>query len=229
MRVRVAVIGVVSALALCLAVPASAARLSSAERKQISRTIDVFVNHAVKRQDVGAAYDAVTPAMRGGMTRRQWAHGAIPVYSYPARGKLHAWSVDYITPGEIGLELMLQPARGSKLGAIAFHVYLHPVHGRWLVDEIMPAATFAPAGQKPSVTAASDFGPAGRSEGSNQAGPGHINPDYAVLPLAVFGVFALGFLGWLLVQAIRDRPKRTALPPLSIPGDDARARTGNRP
>ena len=42
-------------------------KLSPADRAAINATLDVFVNHGVKRKDVGAAYDVVTPTMRDGM------------------------------------------------------------------------------------------------------------------------------------------------------------------
>src|SRR5436305_3610131 len=110
---------------------------------------------------------------------------------------------------------MLQPARGNKtLGAIAFKIYIDRVHGHWLVDSLTPAATFAPAGQHPSVTAAADFNPSGPGEGSSSASPRHINPNYAVVPLAVLGGAILAVVGWALVMAMRDRARREALPPL---------------
>ena len=49
--------------ALVLGAPAAlAARLTHADRVAINATLDTFVNHAVKRQDPGASYFAVTPA-----------------------------------------------------------------------------------------------------------------------------------------------------------------------
>jgi hypothetical protein len=214
-----------------LAVPASAAqKLTARDRAEISHAIDVFVNHAVKRSNVGAAYGVVDGNLRGGMTQRQWSHGDIGVYTYPARGTHHPWTVDYVDADEVGAELMLQPALGNRsLGAIAFKIYIDRVGGRWLVDSLMPAATFAPAGKRPSVTAQADFAPAGQGEGSSQASPRHISPDYAFIPLTALGGALLALLGWALVRAVRDRPRHEALPPLSIRADDARARPGNRP
>ena len=222
---------VFAALAACLlAAPASAAqRLTARDRAEISKAIDVFVNHAVKRTNVGAAYGVVDGTLRGGMTRRQWSRGDIGVYTYPARGVHHPWTVDYYEGNEVGAELMLQPPRGNKtLGAIAFKIYIHRVRGRWLVDSLMPSATFAPAGQRPSVTAQADFAPGGPSEGSSSAGPQHISPNYAFIPLAALGGAILAVIGWGVVRAVRDRSRHEALPPLRMRADDARARSGNR-
>jgi hypothetical protein len=223
---------VFAALAACLlAAPVSAAkRLTARDRAEISNAIDVFVNHAVKRTNPGAAYGVVDSNLRGGMTQREWSHGDIGVYNYPARGLHHPWTVDYYEGNEVGGELMLQPPRGNKsLGAIIFKIYIDRVRGRWLVDSLMPAATFAPAGKRPSVTAASDFGPGGPSEGSSSAGPQHINPNYAFVPLAALGGAILAVIGWVLVRSLRDRrPRHEPLPPLSIRADDARARPSHR-
>ena len=74
-------------------------RLSPADRAAINATLDVFVNHAVKRKDVAKSYDVVTPELRGGMTRAQWSRGEIPVYPYPAAGRrFHEWTIQYRTP-----------------------------------------------------------------------------------------------------------------------------------
>src|SRR5919206_3213417 len=95
-----------AAAALALASPAAASpRLSPADRAAITRTIDVFVNHAVTREHTVAAYDVVAPEMRPGITRKQWARGDIPVYPFPARGRTHPWNILYVSRDEAGLEL----------------------------------------------------------------------------------------------------------------------------
>ena len=69
---------------LAFAAPAAAApKLTPAERAAITRSIDVFVNHAVTRHDPAAAYDVVAPELRPGMTRKSWAHDDLPAYPFP--------------------------------------------------------------------------------------------------------------------------------------------------
>jgi hypothetical protein len=105
----------VAAVALALAAPAAASpRLSPADRAAITRSIDVFVNHAVKRIDTAAAYDVVAPEMRPGISRKQWTRGDIPAYPFPARGTTHPWNILYVTRDEVGLELQLNPREGSS-------------------------------------------------------------------------------------------------------------------
>ena len=103
---------------LAFAAPAglsAAPKLTPAERAAITRSIDVFVNHAVTRHNP-AAYDVVAPELRPGMTRKSWAHDDLPVYPFPARGKTHPWNILYVTREEVGLELELHSARREQAG-----------------------------------------------------------------------------------------------------------------
>jgi hypothetical protein len=236
---------ILSALAaLVLAAPATAAkpRLTKADRQAINATLDVFVNHAVKRQNAAAAYDVVTPAMRAGMTRKQWSHGSIPVYPYPAAGRhFHGWTVQYHTRDELAIDLVLSPRRGSnpELGQILFNVYLHPSHGRWLVDSFMPGATFAPIGKPGVVQAARDFqaNPTAQTynrPGGHRTDPLRLSAAYAIVPFAIIGLVLLVLAGAWLVSRLRERrlmrADRGTMPrsPLSIQAHGARARQGHR-
>ena len=102
-------------VALAFAAPAAAQpKLTPAERAAITRSIDVFVNHAVKRSNPAAAFDVVAPEMRPAMTRKSWRGGDIPVYPFPAAGTTHPWNILYVTREEVGLELQLQPRAGRQ-------------------------------------------------------------------------------------------------------------------
>ena len=207
-----------TALVFGLAAPASASgsRLRTADRKAINHTIDILVNSAVKRHDVLASYGIVTPTLRAGMTRKEWATGSIPVYPYPARGTtFHQWTIKYVTPEEVAVELMLQPTRGSKTGPILFDVYLDPIHGKWLVDSFMPVALFAPlTSAHTKVTALNDFMPvAGSKRDSGGEGTPRVNSNYAFVPFAVIGAVVLAFGAAVVIGGFRYRPKAASLPP----------------
>jgi hypothetical protein len=210
------------ALALGFSSPASAARhhLSSSDRRAIDRTIDILVNTAVKRQDPAASYGVVTPTLRAGMTRKEWSRGSIPIYPYPARGtRFHGWTVKYVTPGEVAVELMLMPRRDAKVGPILFDIYLDPVRGNWLVDSFMPVATFAPLNaRRPKVRALNDFMP---RQGTNlftaPTGRGRVSSVYAYVPFAVVGAILLALAGALVFGSLRYRPRAESLPP--FPGN----------
>jgi hypothetical protein len=219
-------------LSTCLAgllatAPAGAAkpRLSPSDRAAVNRTLDTFVNHAVKRREVAASYDVVTASLRGGMSRKAWSAGDIPVYPYPAAGTtFHSWTIQYRNSEELAIELLLSPQKSQqgKLGQFLFHVYLKPAHGRWLVDSFMPGATFSPIGKPAVVQAAADFqaSPGGSSYNRPtkriRTGPDQISAAYAIVPFAVIGTLLLGLAGWGLVAHLRNRRligPREALPP----------------
>jgi hypothetical protein len=219
-----------AALALAFAVPTAAAapRLSAADRAAISRTIDVFVNHAVKRADTAAAYHVIAPEMRPGIGPKEWARGDIPVYPFPARGQHHPWNVLYVNREEVGLELELIPRPHSKVGPIIFQIYLRPARaGRWLVDSFMPVATLAPLNaKKAKVLSVRDFSPG--AQGDARSAPGQLNRLYILAPLAMIGLVLLGLAAWGAGRAVRHRrlqgPRRGALPPLP----PSRVSTGRR-
>ena len=228
--------------ALLAAAPALARepKLSPADRAAINATLDVFVNHAVKRKGVGAAYGVVTPTMRDGMTHKQWENGDIPVYPYPAAGRqFHKWTLFRRTSQEVGIELILAPPTRleRKLGQIAFTVYLKPGHGRWLVDSFIPAATFAPVGKAPVVQGPGDFlgTPGGQTYNrpslERDAKPSRISAAYIFVPFAGLGLLLAGLAAWGLAHGIRQRrlDRLYAPSPLSIPADGTRARPRHRP
>jgi len=212
-----------AAVALALAAPAAAQpKLTPAQRAAITQSIDTFVNHAVKRQNVGAAFDVVAPEMRPGITRRAWERsgGDLPVYPFPAQGQTHPWNILYVTREEVGLELQLQPRKGSEQGPIIFHIYLRPVGKRWLVDSFMPVATLAPLGSgKSKVRSVRDFSPqvaGGVSLGGG--GPHQLSSIWLVVPFALVGAALVGLACWGLTRFFRHRqyrgPRQSALPPL---------------
>lgn len=231
-------------VALACAAPALAAppHLAPSDRASIDQTLDVFVNHAVKRHDVGAAYDVVTPTLKGGMTRAQFARGNIGVYPYPAAGhRFHQWNIQYRTRDEVAIELILAPTKRyqGKLGQILFHVYLQPSHGKWLVDEFMPGATFAPIGKPGVVQAARDFQANPSAQTYNRANkvkapsPTHVSAKFAIVPFAVVLLVLLGLAARGITENIRYRRLATShasdREPPSMPRDGSRARARNRP
>jgi hypothetical protein len=219
----------VALLALTAAAPAAARRhLTASERNQINVTLDAFVNHAVKRQDVGASYDSVTPAFHGGMSRKEWARGDIPVFPYPAAGtKFHGWTIQYLTGDELGIQLILLPRKGTGVGSGAFPMTLRRVNGRWLVDSIVPGAFFAPEGKPARVVGTYDFGPGPGGDSPVRNGVQRVSGRYAFIPFAVFGFILATIALVALLAMIRNRRYVAAqgglLPPL--PGRIRRKKT----
>jgi hypothetical protein len=136
---------VTAILGFALPGSASAARISSADRQEINRTVDAFVNSAVKRRDVEASWNVVTPSFRYGVSRAAWAKGNLPVYPYPARGTtFHTWTVDSASPTVVDFELMV-PSRLSKTDSIQFQGEGKKIPGRWLFTSFNRAVEAARA------------------------------------------------------------------------------------
>jgi hypothetical protein len=207
-------IAAVALLVLGVPATASAARqLTARERAQISVTLNSFVNHVVKRQDIDAGYNSVTPEFRLGMTRQQWDRGSLPGIPYPAAGQNHSWVVTYHHGNELGIEVVLQPQKGSGAGAGSFPMTMKRIHGRWLVDSMVPGAFFAPEGKKARVVGTNDFQAQGDSSGGG-IGTQRVPADVAYIPFAIFGAIALVLVGAALIGGFRWRRVRGGLPPL---------------
>jgi hypothetical protein len=190
---------VTAILCFALAGPASAARISPADRQAINRTVDAFINTAVKRQNEDAAWKLVTPNFRYGVSRSAWDKGNVPVYPYPARGTtFHSWTVDSASRTDVAFELMV-PSRLSKTDSIQFQGEVKKIRGRWLVNAFNPAATFGGGG---SVVGVHDFG---ASSGEGGKGVASLGSTWIALPAALFGAGLLVVLGWVLLVWIRSR------------------------
>jgi hypothetical protein len=73
-----------------------------------------FLETAVLRKNLDAAYAITGPALKGNMTRKQWDKGNIPVQPYPARNtKTAAFTVDWSYRTQIMLEVDLVAKKGS--------------------------------------------------------------------------------------------------------------------
>ncbi len=189
--------------ALLVTSPAMAApKLSPTDRKAIDRTIDAFVTHAVRHENPGAAYGLVSPSIRAGMSRKEFARHD-PVYPYPARGHRFPWSLDYAEPAEVGGSLLLQPRKGAKTGPVLFDLRLTKHGGRWLVESLIPKVIFGTP-DKPKVRSVLDYAPQSRGDGSTHD-RSRIRGTYIVIPFAVFGALLAVLAGWGLLHWYRDR------------------------
>ncbi len=161
-------------------------RVTAAERHAVNRTLVAFVRTGVTRADPAAAWDLATPAMRSGVGRKQWNAGELPVQPYPARiPEKPSWNVLSSFPGDLSIDLVLQPRHGSRLGPIAFAVELkqEKKDGRWLVDSMIPEQAFAPTEQpktKHPVPVANGRGPKGA-----------LSPKWFIVPGVLLALIAL--------------------------------------
>jgi hypothetical protein len=180
--------------------------LTAAERRAVNRTLLPFVASAVTRDDPAAAWDLVTPAMRSGISRSEWNRGDLPVVPYPvAVPKELDWTVVTSYPGDLTLDLVLQPRRGSHRGAASFFVEMkRAAHGRWLVDSMYAEDVFG-GGETEEPKAAA-------TRPSNEPlGPhGRLSPAWIAVPLGLLGLVivvpvSIGLLSWRRQRAIDRR------------------------
>lgn len=131
-------------------------RLTASDRRALNRTLVAFVRTGVTRADPEAAWALATPAMRSGIARARWNGGELPVQPFPARiPDKPSWNLLSAYPGDVTIDLLLQPRPTSKRGPIAFAVELkkHARTGEWLVDSMIPEQAFSPvaSGKQPKA------------------------------------------------------------------------------
>ena len=152
-----------AAIGLLAVAPAALADspIPAADHAQIGVLIDQFVKDVVKRQDLAAGWLLADHNLQAGTTRAKWVQGTgVTVPSFPARGSdfRNAWTGTLASPDHAILALMLFPAKGHKdAEQTAMTVDVRRAGGRWLVDELYPAATFGSYG----VKGPADYGPGG--------------------------------------------------------------------
>jgi hypothetical protein len=103
-----------------------------------------FVDTAVARKHVDAAWGLVTPTMRAGYTRKQWDTANLPgIPPYPVASA--RWQLQFSDVRGVGFTIALFPTKASHQTAQVFMIGLHQVgHGkarRWLVDNWQAAPT----------------------------------------------------------------------------------------
>ena len=103
-----------------------------------------FLETAVARKNLRAAYGFVHPDLRGGLSRKQWETGNIPVILYHAsNAKTVAFKVDYSYKTQALFEVNLHAVPGTEARpTLLFFIGLKreggKPTGRWLVNYFEP-------------------------------------------------------------------------------------------
>jgi hypothetical protein len=183
--------------------PERPVKLDGKTRREIGETLERFVRDGIGRRDPAAAYRLSTPQLRGGISLRDWKRGELPVFPYLAReGGGRAWTKDYAFGDTVGIEIFLQPAAAEKMGPIAFKGSVRRIDGRWLVDSVVPAATFSRPGEKVRVFANVDFQRGTLGAGSAEA---KLSMTWLLVPVGLLGLAVLVPLGIFAVRVGRAR------------------------
>ena len=175
--------------------------VTASERRAVNTTLHAFIATAVTRDDPAASWTLVTPRMREGITRKEWNSGDLPVVPYPVEiPEQLDWTVVTSYPGDLTVDLVLQPKRGSKRGAASFFVEMkRNREGRWLVDSMYAEDVFGGGGSA-----------AGRTKTTAAAGEpeyprGRLSPAWIAVPAALLALVVLVPLGYALFSWRRQR------------------------
>ncbi len=107
-----------------IAVPAAA--LASMHR---------FIDGAVLRKNLTAAWAGSTPAMHGGLTLAQWKTGTIPVQPFSQKSVFTRVKTVESRQKRIWLEVFaVTPQNTAQTTGGLFYVQLVPRNGKWLVN-----------------------------------------------------------------------------------------------
>ena len=174
-------------------------RLTAAERRAIDTVIGTFVSAGVERRDPLRAYTLSTTMLRQSASPAEWRRGDLPVLPYRSSGP-PGWSLDYAYPGDAVVDVVLHPAKDEPTHrAIIFTSELKRVHGRWLVDSMIPSATFGDG----TVYSRVDMGPQAVVAAPAKA---PLDKVWIVAPVALLvGLIVLVPGGIMLASWLRNR------------------------
>jgi hypothetical protein len=187
-------------------------RLSRADRRAVLRTVDRFIETAVARHDLAAAYDLTTPDLRGQVTRRQWARGDVPVPSYPVYR--HGATITDTYRNDVSVQLFLEARRRGvdPLGVdMELKAFGRGANRRWLVSYYLPRESLATAAPAAPNAAAEPKDPG--------IGP-HLGKLWFFVPLAILGLIVLVPVGLGVRDSVQGRlaerryGREKELPPL---------------
>jgi hypothetical protein len=198
------------ACVIALMLPASAAaaepRTVKPDRAAINRLLDEFIPAAVAQKDLQRGWELSAGVART-VSHSAWMRGNTSVQKYPAKGKsFHGWTVNYSYPGDVGFDILLQPAKRS-LGAWSFRGEAQKIDGAWRITTWYPVATFAPPGQTQTVLGPNDLGPGNGASAASPTDHGRLGSWVLALPIAIIGGIALLALSYAGARSLKRRSR----------------------
>jgi hypothetical protein len=197
-------------------------RLTKADREVALRNALEFVNTAVARRRVERSYELVTPELRQGLSRSEWAKGEIPVVPFAA-AEVRA-RIDYSYANEIGLTMQLLPPANSRTAPATFNMDLRALGSkgerRWLVSSWTPTASttqLPEAEEGGSGAEAAGFPNIGEAAEAQKGLDAPLSAAWIVVPLSIIGLallvpIGLGVRSWFQNRrALREYEASRAL------------------
>jgi len=108
----------------------------------VTLTVRRFIATAVQRENVGASFELVTPELRNGLTKKEWASGNIPIVLFPDVN-WRAFSLRF-NDAAAGVSYYFVHLRSKKQahGEAEFWIGLKHDHDRLLVSYFAPVVVF---------------------------------------------------------------------------------------
>jgi hypothetical protein len=101
-----------------------------------------FIETAVARKNLPAAYKLVTQEIRQGQTLAEWKTGNIAVVPYPVDAVKYApMKIDFSYPKEALIEVALLPKANAKIKSQLFQMDLVKRGGKWFVNSWSPKSS----------------------------------------------------------------------------------------
>jgi hypothetical protein len=101
-----------------------------------------FIETAVARKNLPAAYALVTEEIRQGQSLKSWNTGNIAVIPYPVdQVKYAPMKIDFSYPTEAQIQVALLPKTGSGVKSQLFIMDLVKRKGKWLVNSWVPRSS----------------------------------------------------------------------------------------
>ena len=105
-----------------------------------------FIQTAVARQNLPAAYKLVTDEIRQGQTLAEWKTGNIAVVPYPVDDVKYApMKIDFSYPKEVQLEIALLPTDKAQKQGVTSQLFILDMikdkRGKWLVNAWVPRSS----------------------------------------------------------------------------------------
>lgn len=101
-----------------------------------------FIETAVARKHLDAAYGIVTEEIKQGQSLKSWRTGNIAVVPYPVDAVKYApMKIDFSYPSEAQIEVALLPKKGLKIRSQLFIMDLVKREGKWLVNGWVPRSS----------------------------------------------------------------------------------------
>jgi hypothetical protein len=103
-----------------------------------------FLQTAVPRKNLRAAWEIAHPELRQDWTLKRWLTGEIPVQYYPTGDvELATFKIDESYSDEAMIEVALLPPEKSEIKPQIFFVGLKKLDGKWLVNYFAPRSAIS--------------------------------------------------------------------------------------